>query len=314
MPAEAIYTEFKESAISTGGVVRTVAATKTLALIPVAQAFQRNCVELHFLMALPYVLARAAAVERARGAITMQSIVNASSGGAGADLDGLATAEEERLWALYRQNPDDKRNDQTWAWGMLRRLQALENGDAGFRALLHATTVLSWSAFECFAKDLWIAAMNARPDKLARAAVEAQERRGRDSNSPVSGKMVPFYVIEQYGFDLRSSIGSILSGKFDFTGFNGIKAAYYAAFGSQTPDFTSDVSQQLNELEAFRHVIVHNGGVADDEFVRRMSGRYAVGSRIEVNTDTACMRIGVVMRAGSHVLERVDACLTSSCP
>jgi hypothetical protein len=60
-------------------------------------------------------------------------------------------------------------------------------------------------------------------------------------------------LLAKHDFDLRGKIGTILAEKYDFTGVEGMRQAYSAAFGKRATIEAAFSSDRLLELEAVRH-------------------------------------------------------------
>jgi len=93
-----------------------------------------------------------------------------------------------------------------------------------FRRSLHTihfvTVPMLWMAFECFARDLWVATLNSASTSLAHRAFRQLE--GEDINR----KYVQLSELARNGFDLRGKVGNVLAGKYVFTDIDGIVQAW----------------------------------------------------------------------------------------
>lgn len=207
---------------------------------------------------------------------------------------------KERIDSLIASAPDYLRS--------LAQHQRIQNWFAN--QLLFATAG-SWTAFECLSADLWVATLNAHPDKLAQRAFERQEK--PDPSDGISGKAIQFGLLARYEFDLRSRMGTILKPKFDLTTVSGIAKAYTAAFGDDPAVANSCKVPDLHLLEASRHVIVHRAGVVDDEFhnrTKRMGLDFAVGAPLPLDGKLVSRMVNAAIDAGSGIIVLVDQWLT----
>ena len=97
------------------------------------------------------------------------------------------------------------------------------------QTLLYAGALYGWAMFESLAKDLWVAAVNARPVELGQQAL--QRLPGDRADGGISSKSISLGQLAARGFDLRNCLGPMLAEKYDFTSNNGMRQAYVAAFG-----------------------------------------------------------------------------------
>jgi hypothetical protein len=196
-------------------------------------------------------------------------------------------------------------------------------------AVLGAGVVGAWTAFEVAATDIWITAVNARPMSLGVSAMQAQTVRGSmkaesPSDAPQSkSKHVQgidfFALLQEYEFDLKDRIGSMLwsKRKFDFNSFSGIQDAYFSTFAVRRKEgktvtspeikdkwFPKATRQTLYNLECTRHALVHRGGRADGPFLKRIRhpklSALTEGSTIEIDGT-------IVMAYMIAVVESVEA-------
>ena len=188
---------------------------------------------------------------------------------------------------------------------ILLKLLEDETARRSFRYLVYAFVVNTWTAFECLAKDLWIAALNARPRQLAQPAFK-HIGEGDESGSGLSSRCIPVGLAARHDFVLSSCLGTILSKRFDFTSVSGIRVAYRAAF--EPAERLQEIlgSRELAFLEGARHLVVHRAGVVDDEFNRRTGLEKTVGEPIEFEKDEIQRLANTTVVAGTKLLELVD--------
>lgn len=133
--------------------------------------------------------------------------------------------------------------------------------DDGLRAFLSAQTILCWTLFEATAKDIWIAALNARTCSLGTNIA----KNPRDGNSN-EGKQIKLSELERHGWNVVGKLGTVYSYKYDFSRCEECGNAYFDAFrdGSFRDLFAS---QELRRLNAIRNLFVHKAGVIDEKFI-----------------------------------------------
>ncbi|MGD0464642.1 MAG: hypothetical protein ABSB74_19330 [Tepidisphaeraceae bacterium] len=131
----------------------------------------------------------------------------------------------------------------------------------GVEAILMAQIVLAWTAFESLSADLWVAAVNVRPNPLA-------TRAGAPSGGKGQPKSLTIPQMSEYAhnFDLSKVMGDVLKNekKVDFVSLASTSAAYEMAFDTPLALFGDD---QLRLLELVRNLIVHDGGTVGQKFI-----------------------------------------------
>jgi hypothetical protein len=132
----------------------------------------------------------------------------------------------------------------------------------------------AWTAFETMAGDLWEAALNEHPIGLADLQGKKRDKKSSNpsSNNEVSEnkKLVKLDLLRSHNWDTKNKMGTILKEKFAFTTLGGIREAYASAFHKDFDDIDTFIfNESLDRLSALRNVIVHKGGIADSEYVRR---------------------------------------------
>jgi hypothetical protein len=123
---------------------------------------------------------------------------------------------------------------------------------------------------------------------------------------------VPVSLLAKYGFNLRKKLGTVLRTKFDFTSVAGIRQAYKAAFADHETLARILVDPKLMHLEATRHLIVHRGGLVDEEFIRRTGSTFPIGQAIPLDEEEIASLLDAMKTAGCGLLAFVDECLTKS--
>ena len=169
--------------------------------------------------------------------------------------------------------------------------------ELGLKAMLAAQVISAWTVYETLMKDLWIACVNARPRTLGFYALgldpteaSTAPRDRMDSGGKLSKKSLTFAELAGFGFDVSARLGTLLSqsGEFNFKGLDGIQSAYKRIFGAVLAERQKNAALAIGEkiagdmqnldqkslitLQAIRNVLVHNGGIADRQFIERMKG------------------------------------------
>ena len=99
--------------------------------------------------------------------------------------------------------------------------------------------------------------------------------------------------------------------KFDFTSCSGIRKAYNCAFLRSENIKKALTSEKLGELEAARHVIVHNAGIIDSDFCKRTSTSLTEkGNRLKLNNRKVCEYGNAIVDVGIAVMLAVQSNMT----
>jgi hypothetical protein len=157
-------------------------------------------------------------------------------------------------------------------------------GELGVDALFFSATVQAWTAFETFAGDLWVAAVNVSPAGLARldgtenriekksggnSSGRSQEANSANKKGRKAVSLDHLHELTRGTFDLSHRMGDLLRKRCIFTTLEGIRAAYSSAFSEgekRTRTASIDESladKSLDALCAVRNLIAHCAGVAD---------------------------------------------------
>jgi hypothetical protein len=190
--------------------------------------------------------------------------------------DAKLVIEKNKRLAALGENPVVDEEDVANAVRMLSLICSVDQGHEhpriGVEALLIALLLQTWTAFESFVTDIWVAAVNANPKKLAKRVSGAKSSEGADLQE--RKRTVPLTSLERFGFDLTKSMGYLLKDKFDFAGLGGIQSAYLAAFGEDAKDlFNTNELHCANvaALHAIRNCFAHRAGRADSIFLSAIS-------------------------------------------
>lgn len=159
-----------------------------------------------------------------------------------------------------------------------------------YRTLGLNSLVNSWTIFEAFSKDLWKFILNKEPQKFIGHLLKSNNSSLNEIEG-ISGKQISINLLSKYNFNLSNNLGDILASKYDFTGAKGIKTAFKELLnlGREELPFLDD--KDLKQLEITRHLIVHNAGIIDDDYLRRSSrGSENINDRLTIShTDAGKM-------------------------
>jgi hypothetical protein len=262
-----------EKCLSVWGDMPKIISPMMAPLRPPAEAFRRNMHRVNNLVAFPIVVVTSAW----RAATFTQKAIEHVKAVHAPDALAVQLAQDE-IRRLTKQD-DGRRNAIFEAGGKQAEQLYQDDLDHAFRILNSAlATELQpgaeawmaaqitgiWTAFEALAEELWEAALNAHPMELAalRGGVKRQPK-DRD-------KSVSLSELEKFKYDLSQHMGTILKRKYNFDRLEEIREAYVAAFegdGNEVIDVLKHPS--LDALSAVRNVIVHNGGIVDEDFLQK---------------------------------------------
>jgi hypothetical protein len=273
-----------------------------------ARAFLANINNLDSLLNLPGVLSYTAAIHSLSNWKAYNTALNALYADERPSLpefqDQIRTAINS---VLDRDNQAEIAKEQC---KILDFFFESDNMRAALKTLLLSAIVSAWTAFECLSTDVWVATVNAYPQTLAMRALSAPAN--GNSVDGLGGKQVQVSFLAKHGFDLRFKMGGLLKPKFDLTSLENFRAAYLPVFGKSDELKAIFASQDLNLLEASRHVIVHRAGIMDEQFcsrVRAMNLVVAPGAPLCVEGRLASRLSNSAIEAGCALLGHIDRLL-----
>ena len=269
-----------------------------------ASAFENNVTALVETIGIPVTLALAATQGRHWQRIhTAQRIrsrmIDANPGESEASLEArrndhaLKTATEKMHdFCSSREGINIIAND---ACAFLSDSLGDSNLSVAAAELMLQGTVLIWSALEVLTRDLFEAIINSDPKRILLVMQDPAMKQRLQSK----------YTLEELasvGFDLSSSLGSLLSSQQDFSDIRTIKAALLPALNSDAAVATALGDKRLWVLCQQRHVILHRRGVIDARYLEATGEQRPIGSRLSVTTAELELQIETVISAGSILL------------
>ena len=168
---------------------------------------------------------------------------------------------------------------------------------AGLHGLLSSIVVSAWTVFETLAKDLWVAAVNARPKLLG-------------SREKLAGKTLPVRILQKHGFDLRSVMGTLLAEKMSFDALDGAADAYESAFDGHPEICKPFRANGIRAAHAIRNALVHNSGMVDADFKKQMpateDGALHEGDEIHLDGKSVSELVDSVITESVNLIAAVD--------
>ncbi|MEE8171124.1 MAG: hypothetical protein V3T70_11315, partial [Phycisphaerae bacterium] len=176
--------------------------------------------------------------------------------------------------------------------------------------ILYAVLPMSWTAFECVAKDTWVACLDAGNTTAGHRAIRSLSN--KDAVGGLAAKHINIEMLAKHNFDIRNRLGTVLADKFDFTGMDGIRRAYRSAFAQNASELGFLDVADLDQLQSYRNLIVHRGGIADEAFTKRTATSLAVGDRVVLSGDLVAAFVESAVRSGVELLKFADCWLMSN--
>jgi hypothetical protein len=187
----------------------------------------------------------------------------------------------------------------------------------GVEAWLSSQITGMWTAFESMAEDLWVTALNAKPKGLAELSGRRKRRPKEESENASSvvdedGKEIKLSLLQKFNYDLSKNMGTILKSKYRFDRLDGIRSAYTEAFEVDSTKIDAIVADKaLDALSLVRNNIVHNGGIVDQEYLRRKTSLPAeaivdIGLPIPIDGELVSKLNRPAMKCGRDLIISVD--------
>jgi hypothetical protein len=208
-----------------------------------------------------------------------------------AELAKIRGEEETRKWL------DDN------ASGMVVAMLQAEDMQPTVRNILLLVLSASWTLFEALSTDLWTALVNSRPTQLGGQVISnISDQRG---DGEVANRGISLRLLAKHGFNLSNVLGTLLNRRFDFSSLSGIRRAYRSAFPGL--DLGILDSADLKLLQAYRHVIVHRAGAADQSFVDTSGlANVILGRPVPLEERAAERMLIAAAECGSQIVRMLD--------
>jgi hypothetical protein len=127
------------------------------------------------------------------------------------------------------------------------------------------TLVNTWTMFEATVKNIWVYCLNSYPRTFLSNILKSNPT----DIDGIDGKKISISLLAKYNFNVTNELGNILQRKFDFTTVRGIKKSFQDLFNLKTNDLSLFENKNLVQLEIIRHLVVHNAGYIDNEYLSR---------------------------------------------
>jgi hypothetical protein len=269
----------------------------------VVQAFRHSLASALSTVAIPFALASASVEQSHFQRIHIAERIRARS------IDGDALQPGEDLEAVR------EREARTKAHGRMREFAESEDGrnilirdTCGFllaslrhglepaaQELIQQGLVLVWSAFEVFCRDAFETLLNRDPLKIQILITHPTTRKRFEA------ERLPLDTLVQHGFDLSARLGTVLVSQQKFSDLPTIKAVFAVLFPGNTALTEALAQRDLWTLYQRRHLIVHQRGVIDHDYVVATGETLGIGTRLAVAPRAFETALRVVVSTGTEV-------------
>jgi hypothetical protein len=142
--------------------------------------------------------------------------------------------------------------------------------------LLRQGVVLLWGSFEVLARDLLVTFLNIRPSEVLRLAEAPATRKHFNLRA------LDLAILAEHGFDVSNKIGTILAASHDLGSLGILKAVFGTLFDSGSRACEALSAKHLWILQQRRHLIVHQRGVVDADYIEATGEPHAPGDQLRV--------------------------------
>lgn len=173
--------------------------------------------------------------------------------------------------------------------------------------LMHQACLLTWGAFEVYCKDVFIAALNKRPDLYG---VIAKNQKLKERFSIAQGAWPN--ILEKNAYDLTGKLGTIIGADRDFSSPQLLKDLFpvlFAELGAPDEFLRVFESPELWLVGQRRHLIAHRCGIVDAEYVRKCNdSSQEIGRLLFLRGRDLAESLSVVARAASFLYGAARRC------
>jgi hypothetical protein len=144
------------------------------------------------------------------------------------------------------------------------------------RELTRQGVVLIWSAFEVLARDFFVDLLNEHPTLADRLLAHTAGRKR------FTVEKVDWQTLSGFGFNLSSSLGTLLAQRADLDDIQTIRDAFDALFPTAAKCNQSLGDSRLWHLFQTRNLIVHRRGVVDQLYIEKTGSKLPIGTHLWV--------------------------------
>lgn len=165
--------------------------------------------------------------------------------------------------------------------------------------LLRQSAVLTWGSFEVLSRDLFAALLNNHPSLVPRLASHPSTK------ARFSLRSIDVSEIAARGFDLTRSMGDLLLSVTDLSDLGLIKDSYAVLLPEANAVRELLAEKDLWVLFQRRHLIVHQRGVIDQQYLTKTGDAAATGTPLCVRPADLRRYLTLVRDAGVALLTGV---------
>lgn len=153
--------------------------------------------------------------------------------------------------------------------------------------LLRQTTVLVWTAIEVLIRDVVTLKINQHPEFLSKEQLRS----------------VPFEFLEEHNYNLNNRLGYIYSKNIDWSNYGMIQKSLEIFHVDLGASLKSNSIWKLNQR---RHLIVHNKGVVDSQYLDSTDDELPVGSELLITPKDFQLHLSDVKLAGIEIITKLE--------
>jgi hypothetical protein len=158
---------------------------------------------------------------------------------------------------------------------------------------LRQSTVLLWGAFEAFAKDMFIALLNTKPDLIRKLVGNQITRNMFDL------KTLRFDEVIDFNYNLANKMGDLLIQRRAIDNVVIIKDVFTTILPSDELLSETLSDHSLRILNQRRHLIVHRGSLVDQEYIEKTGETLPERSELIVTANEFNSYLYSVLEAGT---------------
>lgn len=170
---------------------------------------------------------------------------------------------------------------------------------AAARELTRQGVVLIWSAFEVLSRDLFVDLLNEHPSLADRLLTHVASRKR------FTVEKVDWQTLSSFGFNLSSSLGTLLAQRADLDDIQTIRDAFGALFPTAIKCNKSLADSRLWHLFQTRNLIVHRRGVVDQHYIEKTGATLPTGTHMWVTPAEIEDFFGAVVAAGEEIVGEI---------
>lgn len=162
--------------------------------------------------------------------------------------------------------------------GLDHSLKELSSLKYELNYLMYQACILIWSALENYCKDVFIIALNHKP-QLYKKLLKDPFLKDRFSLGQMSWEK----LLDEHGFNLNGKLGQIIAGNKDFSSPNLIQKVFFCILDEQLkPPHVLDYFKEkdLLILGQRRHLIAHRAGIIDVEYLKKTKEKQKIGEQL----------------------------------